>query len=120
MLFVRSNEGPFYLIEDRRDPLLPIKAPELREVAEGTARPVTIDGRSDDGKILTSAVIWYSNAIFIGELAVHLTGDVEMLRDEPFAADLPVKLDLPIASSLGAFVWHRALGVYSGTSSDIA
>lgn len=95
--FVRGEEGPFYVLEDAADPLLPTKEPALRTVAEGTARPISFDGMNKQGYYLLNAVIYYSNAIFLAQFAVQPGGMIEMVEDEPIAADLPVKLDCPLS-----------------------
>lgn len=95
--FVRGEEGPFYVLEDAADPLLPIKEPTLRSVVEGTARPISFDGVNEQGYYLLNAVIYYSNAIFLAQFAVQPGGMIEMVDDEPIAADLPVKLDCPLS-----------------------
>jgi hypothetical protein len=46
---------------------------------------------------MCNAVVYYSNALFIATFAVQPGGMIEMLNDEPIAADLPVKVDAPVA-----------------------
>jgi hypothetical protein len=46
---------------------------------------------------MCDAVVYYSNALFIANFAVQPSGMIEMLNDEPIAADLPVKVDAPVA-----------------------
>lgn len=96
--FVRGEEGPFLIAESIDDPYIPKDAdPQTRSVIEGTIRPATYEGRNEQGFFLCDAVVYYSNAMFIANFAVQPGGMIEMLDDEPIAADLPVKVEAPIA-----------------------
>lgn len=96
--FVRGEEGPFYVAEDMGDENMPVNMDDTtRSVIEGTIRPASFEGKNDQGHFLCDAVVFYSNALFIANFAVQPTGMIEMLDDEPIAADLPSKIDVPIA-----------------------
>jgi hypothetical protein len=96
--FVRGEEGPFLIAEDINSPDLPKNMdPKTKAVVEGTIRPATYEGKNEQGFFLCDAVVFYSNALFIANFAVQPTGMIEMLDDEPIAADLPVRIDAPIA-----------------------
>lgn len=96
--FVRGEEGPFYVAESMEDPNMPVDMDETtRSVIEGTVRPATFAGMNDQGHFLADAVVFYSNALFIANFAIQPTGMIEMLDDEPIAADLPVRVDLPVS-----------------------
>lgn len=96
--FVRGEEGPFLIAEDMDDPNMPKNLdPNTHSVIEGTIRPATYEGKNEQGHFLCDAVVYYSNAMFIAHFAVHPTGMIEMLDDEPIATDLPVKVDRPVA-----------------------
>lgn len=96
--FVRGEEGPFYVAESMDDPNMPQDMDETtRSVVEGTIRPCTYQGKNDQGHYLCDAVVFYSNALFIANFAVQPTGMIEMLDDEPIAADLPVRVEKPVA-----------------------
>lgn len=96
--FVRGEEGPFLIAESINDPYLPKNMDgQTRAVVEGTIRPATYEGRNDQGFYLCDGVVFYSNALFIANFAIQPTGMIEMLDDEPIAADLPVRVDAPIA-----------------------
>ena len=96
--FVRGEEGPFLIAEDVDGPYVPSNVDEkTRKVIENTVRPSSYEGRNEQGHFLCDAVVFYSNALFIANFAVHDTGMIEMLDDEPIAADLPAKVDAPIA-----------------------
>ncbi len=96
--FVRGEEGPFYIAESMDDPNMPTEMDEgTRSVIEGTIRPATFEGINEQGHFLCDAVVFYSNALFIANFAVQPTGMIEMLDDEPIAADLPVKIDAPVS-----------------------
>jgi ankyrin repeat protein len=92
--FVRGEEGPFYIAEDAADPLLPqFRDFTARSVLEGIVRPAAFAGIDERGNYLCSAVISYSNALFIANFSIQPTGMIEMLDDEPIAADLPGRVD---------------------------
>ncbi len=96
--FVRGEEGPFLIAEDINNPDLPPNMdPQTRSVIEGTIREASYEGKNEQGFFLCDGVVFYSNALFIANFAIQPTGMIEMLDDEPIAADLPVKVDVPIA-----------------------
>ncbi len=96
--FVRGEEGPFYIAESMEDPNMPTDMDDTtRSVIEGTIRPATFEGMNEQGHYLCDAVVFYSNALFIANFAVQPTGMIEMLDDEPIAADLPIKVDVPVS-----------------------
>lgn len=96
--FVRGEEGPFLIAESMQDADMPKNMDaKTRSVIEGTIRPATYEGKNEQGFYLCDAVVFYSNALFIANFAVQPTGMIEMLDDEPIAADLPIKVDAPIA-----------------------
>lgn len=96
--FVRGEEGPFYIAESMDDPNMPKEMDETtRSVIEGTIRPASYEGKNDQGHWLCDAVVFYSNALFIANFAVQPSGMIEMIDDEPIAADLPVKVDKPVS-----------------------
>lgn len=96
--FVRGEEGPFYIAESMEDPNMPKEMDETtRSVIEGTIRPASYEGKNDQGHWLCDAVVFYSNALFIANFAVQPSGMIEMLDDEPIAADLPTKVDCPVS-----------------------
>ncbi len=96
--FVRGEEGPFLIAESMDDTYVPKDLdPKTQSVIDGTIRPATYEGRNEQGHFLCDAVVYYSNALFIANFAVQPGGMIEMLDDEPIAADLPVKIDAPVA-----------------------
>ncbi|HTK83878.1 MAG TPA: hypothetical protein VL625_02230 [Patescibacteria group bacterium] len=96
--FVRGEEGPFLIAERMDDPDLPQQMDDkTRAVVQGTIRGATYEGKNEQGFYLCDGVVFYSNALFIANFAVQPGGMIEMLDDEPIAADLPVKVDSPIA-----------------------
>lgn len=95
--FVRGEEGPFLIAESMNDPYLPITDDsKAKAVIEGTVRAATYEGRNEQGHFMCDAVVYYSNALFIANFSVQPSGMIEMLDDEPIAADLPVKVDAPV------------------------
>jgi hypothetical protein len=96
--FVRGEEGPFLIAEDMDNPYIPKNMDaKTKSVIEGTVRGATYEGKNEQGFFLCDAVVFYSNALFIANFAIQPSGMIEMLDDEPIAADLPVKVDAPIA-----------------------
>jgi hypothetical protein len=96
--FVRGEEGPFLIAEDMNDPYIPKNIDDrTRSVIEGTIRPASYEGKNEKGFFLCDAVVYYSNALFIANFAVQPGGMIEMLDDEPIAADLSVKVGAPIS-----------------------
>lgn len=95
--FVRGEEGPFLIAESMDDHYLPKNMdPKTQAVIEGTVRGATFEGKNEQGYFMCDAVVYYSNALFIANFAVQPSGMIEMLDDEPIAADLPVKVDAPV------------------------
>ena len=95
--FVRGEEGPFYVSETMEDPNIPKDMDDTtRSVIEGTVRPCTFEGMNEQGHYLCEAVVFYSNALFIANFSVQPSGMIEMLDDEPIAADLPVRVEAPV------------------------
>ena len=70
---------------------------QTRSVVEGTIREASFEGKNEQGFFLCDGVVFYSNALFIANFAIQPSGMIEMLDDEPIAADLPVKVDSPIS-----------------------
>ena len=96
--FVRGEEGPFLIAESMDDPYIPKNIDDrTRSVIEGTIRPATYEGKNEKGFFLCDAVVFYSNALFIANFAVQPGGMIEMLDDEPIAADLSVKVGAPVS-----------------------
>lgn len=96
--FVRGEEGPFLIAESMEDTYVPKDLDgKTRMVIEGTVRDASYTGKDEAGNWLCDAVVYYSNALFIANFAVQPSGMIEMLDDEPIAADLPVKIDAPVS-----------------------
>ncbi len=95
--FVRGEEGPFLIAETMDDPYIPANLdPKTKAVIEGTVRAASYEGKNEQGYFMCDAVVYYSNALFIANFAVQPSGMIEMLDDEPIAADLAVKVDAPV------------------------
>ncbi|MEM6780453.1 MAG: hypothetical protein AAF569_01160 [Pseudomonadota bacterium] len=96
--FVRGEEGPFLISETMDDPYVPTDVDDKTKlVIENTVRPASYEGKNEQGYFLCDAVVYYSNALFIANFAVQPGGMIEMLDDEPIAADLPVRVDAPVS-----------------------
>jgi len=63
-----------------------------------------LPGQDQNGDWRVSAVVYYSNAIFVADFLVHLSGMIDMVDDVPIAADLDDKVEAPlsIAESLSS------------------
>lgn len=94
--FVRGDEGPFYIAEHWDDPMIP-KQTSADSIVKGAIRPAEFKEINNSGHFLCDAVVYYSNAIFAAKYAVHGSGMVEMLDDDPIVGDLPGEVDAPIA-----------------------
>lgn len=91
--FVHGDEGPFLIVEDINHPALDQSRLEAgtRSVIEGAVRPAGFEGRTPEGAMEASAMVLYGNALFSARFSMTENGMIEMIDDEPVAADLPVK-----------------------------
>jgi hypothetical protein len=104
--FVRGEEGPFYVVHDLEDELLPEGFADVRSrMRHGTPSPrdlfrrPRLFGRDDKANWRASALIHYSNALFLADFLVYPTGMVEMFQDEPLLSDLTCRVNAPLAPS---------------------
>ena len=93
--FVQGDEGPFLIVEDLEHPALDTEklTPSHRLALEETIRPPVFDGREADGAMLATASILYGADLFTARFSITRNGMIEMIDDEPVAADLPVRED---------------------------
>lgn len=91
--FVHGDEGPFLIVEDMNHPALDIEKMEsgMKSVIEGAIRPTSLEGVTASGAIEASAMVLYGTALFSARFSMTSNGMIEMIDDEPVAADLPVK-----------------------------
>lgn len=91
--FVHGDEGPFLIVEDIDHPALDRSKLEAgtRKVIEDALRVAAFEGQTEDGHFETSAMVLYGNALFSARFSMSENGMIEMIDDEPVAADLPVK-----------------------------
>ncbi len=91
--FVHGDEGPFLIVEDINHQALDQTKLEAatRSVIEGAVRPAAFEGRTPEGAMEASAMVLYGNALFSARFSMTENGMIEMIDDEPVAADLPVK-----------------------------
>ena len=54
-------------------------------------RPAAFEGKTPEGALEASAMVLYGNALFAARFSMTENGMIEMIDDEPIAADLPVK-----------------------------
>lgn len=99
--FVRGEEGPFYVLENSDDPFVKamVISNTVRSVIEGAAAPAEYVGKTDKGHFACDVTVYYANALFKAKMEVHPTGMIEMLDDEPVAADLPARIKAPLTYS---------------------
>jgi len=88
---VCGEDGAFLVVEAPSDlpPWEP--SPVVSRIIEGTLDDLWLDGRSADGGWEVSGVVLYSCALFKVRFRVEADGRVEMLDDDPLAADLPIR-----------------------------
>lgn len=106
-LFVQGEEGPFYIIHDLADELLPAGAgspqtagkPRGRTLGDIFRRPKYL-GKSDTGSWRFSAMVYYSNAIFLTDFEVQPLGMVEMVDDQPLITDLSLRMPVYLTERL--------------------
>jgi len=91
--FVHGDEGPFLIVEDINHAALDQSKLEAatKKVIEGALRPATFEGKTAEGALEASAMVLYGNALFSARFSMTEGGMIEMIDDEPIAADLPVK-----------------------------
>jgi len=91
--FVHGDEGPFLIVEDINHPAIDKARLDdaTRKVIEGALRPAAFEGKTDEGNLEASAMVLYGNALFSARFSISPNGMIEMIDDEPVAADLPVK-----------------------------
>lgn len=91
--FVHGDEGPFLIVEDINHPAIDKSNLDAttRKVIEDALRPATFEGKTDEGSFEASAMVLYGNALFSARFSMSENGMIEMIDDEPVAADLPVK-----------------------------
>ncbi len=101
--FVRGEEGPFYLVESADDTALGdlalLRHPEAevtRNLLASAVRPLECQSAADGGFACTGVVL-YSNALFVAKFSLGADGKVAMLDDDPIAADLPLRINAPLA-----------------------
>ena len=94
--FVRGDEGPFYVLHDLEDELLPTEFRDgtdeiLRSAVSRVMRSPRLFGKSGN-EIRASALVYYSNAIFSGDFRIAPSGMVEMAGDRPLMGELSVAM----------------------------
>jgi ankyrin repeat protein len=95
--FVRGDEGAFHLLESDNDIVLsPTLNVTARNAISSIVRPASFEGISPQGHFYVDAVLAYSSAVFIANFSVQPSGMIEMLNDEPLAADLGELVDAPL------------------------
>lgn len=96
--FVRGDDGQFAIVEDMESPYIPHDIDQhSRKALEKYIRPAEIEDKTEQGSFLCTALVYYATSLFIGKFDVSVTGQIEMLGDEPVAADLAPSYSAPIA-----------------------
>ena len=90
---MHGDEGPFLIVEDINHAALDQSKLEdnMRKIIEDAIRPAMFEGKTDAGALETSAMVLYGNALFSARFSMTENGMIEMIDDEPVAADLPVR-----------------------------
>jgi ankyrin repeat protein len=97
LFFVRGDEGPFYLLEDANDLLLPTYLDQgTRSRLESCVRKANLVESNDESLFVIEATVFYARAIFQITYHVHKRGLVLMTHFEPILAALPFRLQTPI------------------------
>lgn len=91
--FVHGDEGPFLIVENIDHPALDKARLEdsKRKVIEDAIRPAAFEGKTPEGAYEASAMVLYGNALFSARFSMTENGMIEMIDDDPVAADLPVR-----------------------------
>lgn len=106
--FVHGEEGPFYIVHDLEDKLLPKgfaeakseRLPDSPSPKQLFRRP-RLFGQDEKGKWRLSALVHYSNSLFLADFLVHSTGMIDMNNDESLLADLPCRVHAPLTPGAG-------------------
>lgn len=93
--FVRGEEGPF-LILDRPNHMFVQSDKAGHETLVELHRTPRRWKQNSDGDWQVSALVSYSNAVFVADFLVRLDGMIEMLEDHPIAVDLAAKVVAPL------------------------
>ncbi|MEX3014379.1 nSTAND1 domain-containing NTPase [Gymnodinialimonas hymeniacidonis] len=96
--FVRGEEGPFYVLDGREAMYIPtsLDRQEADSIHNRYKAP-RLYGVMDNGHIKASSLIYYSNAVFVGDFVIHQSGMIELIEDEPVVSDLSQKVHAPLA-----------------------
>ncbi len=94
--FVHGDEGPFFLAENIYDPFMPSFDSQTTMSIGKAIGPAIKRGKNEQNHFLVGATIFYGKSVFEADFAVHPTGMVEMLKDEPILKDLPATIDRPL------------------------
>ncbi|MCG8575267.1 MAG: hypothetical protein MI810_10315, partial [Flavobacteriales bacterium] len=93
--FVRGEEGPFLILDRPNNAYVP---PEIGGSDHmDKCPPVQLWGTDDRGYVRASATVFYADALFVADFLIHRGGMVEMVDDQPIAADLAHRVCAPIS-----------------------
>lgn len=96
--FVRSDEGPFIIVEHLENKYLPQDMDDnLRNRLTKHIRPAEIEMVDEEGTFFCKAPVLYGPSLSVTQFEVKLTGEIEMLDYQPIIADLPPTSSAPIA-----------------------
>lgn len=96
--FVRGEEGPFLITESIDQEEIPHDLARAEQtVIANACHPAWLSCLAAvPGTFFASALVYYSNAVFGADFKVLETGVVEMLDDEPVAANLSQRIHRPV------------------------
>lgn len=95
--FVRGEEGPFYVLDGRDAHYLPdgLERQELEKINECYQMPRQW-GEDENGNRRISTLVYYSNAVFVGDFLIQPSGMIDMTDDWPVVSDLTQQIDAPV------------------------
>ena len=91
--FVHGEDGPFLILESVEDEAIDQARLDdtTRGIIEGAVLPASYEGEGEEGGHLANAVVLYGDALFSARFSMSEDGMIEMIDDDPIAADLPVR-----------------------------
>jgi hypothetical protein len=92
--FVRGEEGPFFVLDERSLPLLPEAG---RDALAPLMVPPELLGRDREGALHAAAFLQYGKGAFAAHFRIQPTGMVEMLDDDPLDTGTLPDIDAPLS-----------------------
>lgn len=103
-LFVHGEGGPFYVVHDLEDELLPTGFADCTPQGASSARTPRdlfrrprLFGQNERGFLRASALILYANSLFAADFEVQPKGIIEMVEDVPLMEELDAQIGLVLS-----------------------